>query len=363
MRILQLVPQSRVGGAENVGFTLAAELARRGHQTLLLSNRDNGPLLARERPAGMDVGALNRTSRLDPRMPSFLGGAIRAFRPDVIHAHNYEAATWARVLGLFHPRIAMVVHVHGSRFVHTHGRRRTLTDRLLYRWTDAVIVLNDAQTEFLRETVHVDPQKLVLVPNGIDTGEFAAPEGAARSVDSVTCVASLTPVKNHAGLLRAWALVARERPQARLTLVGEGPLRASLEAQAREAGIAGSVVFAGAREDVRPFLWAAAVFVLPSHLEALPLSLLEGMAGGCAPVATRAGGIPDVVEDGITGLLVPPGDDDALARALLALLADPARCAELAERARVAVAQRFGLAPWVDRIESIYADCIARRNR
>lgn len=363
MRILQLVPQSRVGGAENVGFTLAAEFARRGHQTLLLSNRDNGPLLTRERPAGMDVGAIDRSSRLDPRILSFLEGAIRSFRPDVIHAHNYEAATWARVFGMFHPGIAMVVHVHGSRFVHTHGRQRILTDRLLYRWTDAVIVLNEVQAEFLCETIHVDLRKLFLVTNGIDTERFAAPAGTLRHVDSVTCVASLTPVKNHAGLLRAWAMVARERPHARLTLVGEGPLQTSLEEQAREAGIADSVVFAGVRDDVRPFLWQTAVFVLPSHLEALPLSLLEAMAAGCPPVASRVGGIPGVVENGVTGLLVSPGDDAALATALLTLLDDPARGAEMAAHARETVARRFGLAPWLDRIESIYTDCIARRIR
>jgi glycosyltransferase involved in cell wall biosynthesis len=385
MRILQLVAQSRIGGAESVGFTLAAEFARRGHRTLLLSNRDNGPLLARERPAGMDALALNRSSRLDPRIVTFLEKAVRSFRPDVIHAHNYEAGTWARALGLLHPRIAVVVHVHSSRFVHNHGRHRVLTDRLLFRRADAVIALNEIQADFLRETIRLDLRKLFLVTNGVDTERFAAPDTPSAPAGSpvapsagpstgeaparwgerlpggVTCVASLTPVKNHSGLLHAWAAVARKRPQARLTLVGDGPLRATLEEQARASGINDSVLFVGASDDVRPFLWEAAVFALPSHLEAVPLSLLEAMAAGCAPVATRVGGIPGVVDDCLTGLLVPPGNNAVLAAALGSLLDDPGRCRVMAARARQAVASRFGLEPWLDRIESIYAKCVERR--
>jgi glycosyltransferase involved in cell wall biosynthesis len=385
MRIIQLVAQSRIGGAESVGFTLAAEFAQRGHRTLLLSNRDNGPLLARERPAGMDALALNRSSRLDPRIVTFLERAVRSFRPDVIHAHNYEASTWARALGLLHRRMAVVVHVHSSRFVHNHGRHRVLADRLLFRRADAVIALNETQAGFLRETIRLDLRKLFLVTNGIDTKRFAPPgtptappgppetptakpsTGQAptrwreRLPGGVVCVASLTQVKNHTGLLRAWATVAKSRPQARLTLVGDGPLRATLEGQARESGIGDSVIFAGASDDVRPFLWEAAVFALPSHLEAVPLSLLEAMAAGCAPVATRVGGIPGVVDDCLTGLLVPPGDNAVLAAALGSLLDDPRRCGAMAARARQAVESRFGLAPWLDRIESIYARCVEQR--
>jgi glycosyltransferase involved in cell wall biosynthesis len=302
-----------------------------------------------------------RTSRLDPRILSFLETAVRSFRPDVIHAHNYEASTWARALGLLHPRIAIVVHVHSSRFVYRHGRRRILTDRLLFRRADAVIALNETQAEFLLDAIHLDLGKLFLVGNGIDTQRFAAPEERERPPRSVVSVASLTDVKNHAGLLRAWAAVAKERADARLTLVGDGPLRAALEVQARDCGIADSVVFAGASDDVRPFLWDARIFVLPSHLEAVPLALLEAMAAGCTPVASRVGGIPGLVEEGLTGLMVPAGDAAALATALAALLDDPGRCAAMASRARKAVVERFGLAPWLDRIESIYEACVARR--
>lgn len=366
MRILQLIPQSKLGGAESVGFTLAAEFARRGHETLLLSNRDNGPLLARPRPSGMQAASLPRRSRLDPRILGFLFGAMARFRPDVLHAHNYEASVWARAIGLMHPQVAVVVHVHSSRFVHRHGRQRILTDRLLFRRADAVVALNELQAEFLVETIGLPRSKLFLVSNGIDTARFAPPPDLRRAPKSAVCVASLTDVKNHATLIQAWKEVVERLSGATLTLVGDGPLRARLEAQARELGLANQVRFAGLAEDVRPYLWGAEVFVLPSLNEALPLSLLEAMAAGCAPVASRVGAIPAVLAEGTTGLMVTPGDAAALAGALHAALsrtpedAAPSAVA-LGLRARAEVERRFGLGPWLDRLEEIYRAASARR--
>jgi glycosyltransferase involved in cell wall biosynthesis len=274
--------------------------------------------------------------------------------------------------------------------VQRHGRHRILTDRVLFRRADAVITLNGAQETFLREAIHVPASKLHRVPNGIDTDFFAAPSGAgpgeavalrdvagpagatgsgrderpqsgARRPHSAVCVASLTDVKNHAGLLRAWASVVRALPDAHLTLVGDGELRTRLEEQVDSLALSGRVAFAGLQEDVRPFLWRAPVFVLPSHSEALPLSLLEAMAAGCAPVATAVGGIVDVIEDGASGRLVRPGDEEALGRALLDCLRDERRCAGMAAQARETVARRFGLGAWLERIEWIYMERLDRR--
>lgn len=361
MRILQLIAQSKLGGAESVGFGLAAAFARRGHATLLLSNRRNGPLLDRPRPPGMQAADLPRRHRLDPRILSFLFGHVARFRPDVIHAHNYEASVWARSVALAFPRVAVVVHVHSSRFVQGHGRHRIWTDRVLFRRADAVVALNEVQRSFLLQAVHLRAERLHVVPNGIDADSFAPPEGRPRPARAVVCVASLTEVKNHSGLLRAWAAVAPSWPDARLTLVGDGPLRSRLEAQAQDLGITERVVFAGLLDDVRPQLWGAAVFVLPSHNEALPLALLEAMAAGCAPVATAVGGIPEVIEDGTTGWLVPAQDEAALAGALRAAFGGEAACQATGARARASIVRRFGLESWIGRIEEIYCECVGRR--
>ncbi len=360
MRILQLISQSRVGGAEVVGFTLASEFARRGHSTLLLSNRANGPLLGRPHPPGMEVAALPRTHRLDARIVPFLLGRAARFRPDVIHAHGWEASVWGRLLGLANPGVAVICHMHSSRFVQRHTPRRILVDRFLFRRADAVLVLNEIQKEFLLRVVRLDPRKLRLVPNGIDLGWFSGPPGPRRG-NSAVCVANLTDVKNHAGILRAWERVVAEVPDARLTLVGGGPLEGSLRAQAQASGLGDRVVFAGLCDDVRPFLWDAQVFILFSHIEALPLSLLEAMAAGCACVTSAVGGIPEVLERGRAGLLVPAGDTTALAETVVRLFRHDDERESLTAGGREEVARRFALESWLDRILTICEECIRQR--
>lgn len=353
MRIVQLVSQTTVGGAESFGFVLSRELARRGHEVLLLANRANGPLFEREKPAGLTTRALPRTSRLDPRILSFLVGSIRHFRPDLVHSHNFSANTWARFLGLLFPRLAIVCHDHSGRKL-AQGAGRDLIDRLLYRRCRAVFAVSEELGAHLRDR-HLVPEKILRVlPNGIDIAAFTPPPGITRRATDAVCVASLTPVKNHEGLLHAWRDVARELPEARLILVGDGPLRDDLKRQAGELGIEDRVRFAGFQKDVRELLWGSSIFVLPSHREAMPLALLEAMASGLACVVSEVGEMPSILKGGTYGRLVPPGDTAALTAALRELLADPPLAVELGQRARDEVRSRYSLEACVDEIETAY---------
>jgi glycosyltransferase involved in cell wall biosynthesis len=361
MRIIQLIPQNVLGGAESYGFTLGAAMARRGHEVLLLANRDNGPLFAREIPQGMRARALDRTSRLDPRILSFLIGHVRRFRPHVIHSHNFEADTWARFLGLLFPKIVVVSHLHSSRIVTRRSWHRAWIDRILYRRSDQILALTEDHRRFLTGWIGVPAEKLEILPNGIDTNRFASPAETDRDRKHVVCVASLTDVKNHADLLAAWIEVSREVPEARLTLIGEGPLRANLERQASRSGIERCVEFAGLQTDTRPHLRRAGIFALSSKQESMPLALLEAMASGLACVAPRVGGIPEILQGGTAGLLVAPRDPQALAEALRNLLQDPEQQRELGSRAREKVARDYSLDKQIDRIESAYRKALFRR--
>lgn len=366
MRILQLVAQTKVGGAENFGFALGSELARRGHEVLLLANRDNGPLLQRPLPPGMQARALRRESRLDPGILRFLGDALRNFRPEIIHAHSYEASVWGRLLGLLAPEAGVLVHIHSSRFVRNHSRLRILTDRVLFQRADRVIVLNDAQRDFLRKRIGLGSEMIETVPNGIDVAGFARPDGrpraeTAQSTRTVVCVASLTDVKNHAALLRAWVTVRAARPDLRLVLVGDGPLRSGLEALAASLGISDAVEFVGAQMEIRPYLWDADLFVLPSLNEALPLSVLEAMAAGLPIVASSVGAIPDIVRAPLCGLVVTPGDIAGLSAAIVGILQDPSEARRKGEAGANEVRQRYGLERCVDRIEEIYTAILRER--
>ncbi len=386
MKIVQLVTQTVLGGAETYGYALGCQLAARGHDVHVLANRLNGPLFERPRPDNLQVDALVRESRLDPRILSFLVGHLRRIRPDVLHAHNFGANTWARALGYFFPDMAVVCHVHAGRMVTSQPAHRAFIDRTLFRRADLVIGLNQEMMDYLRGRLAVPESRSMFLANGIDMDRFSPPQ-APRGAGEVVCVASLTDVKNHKTLLDAWKIVVDRVGGApgsapgtgpgtgpgsdstpgegvnglRLTLVGDGVLRPELEAQVASLGIADTVEFAGLQADVLPFFQRASVFVLPSLREALPLSLLEAMATGGVPVASNVGGIPEVVDEGRTGFLVEPGDAETLAARIHDLVTQPDRTREMASAARESVAGTYGLSAIVDQLEKQYEAALARR--
>jgi glycosyltransferase involved in cell wall biosynthesis len=196
-------------------------------------------------------------------------------------------------------------------------------------------------------------RKLAHVPNGIDTAAVAAAGadrpalraalGLAPEAPLVGTVGRLAEVKQQGVLIRAFAQTLPAFPTARLVLVGDGPLSAELKGLAASLGLGGAVLFAGYRPDPERFLAAMDVFVLPSRAEAMPLVIPEAWAAGLPVVASRVGGIPELVENGKTGLLVEPGDVDGLAARLRYLLADPSAARALAQAGRELAGARYDL--------------------
>jgi glycosyltransferase involved in cell wall biosynthesis len=180
--------------------------------------------------------------------------------------------------------------------------------------------------------------------------DYSIPEDA----QIVGVIARLEAEKGHRTLLEAWPLVLAAQPRAWLLIVGEGSERDSLEAEAASLGISDRVVFTGRREDVPAVTAALDVSVLPSYREAQGLSVLEAMALGRPVVASRVGGIPEMIEDGVSGLLVPPNDREALASAIVRLLADHPFADMIAKRGHDLVHDRFCVELMVNSIEAIY---------
>jgi glycosyltransferase involved in cell wall biosynthesis len=268
------------------------------------------------------------------------------------------------------PAVAARLALPGRRpaFVHTEhnlwDRYRPATrwaNRLTYGRNAAVIAVSDAVA---RSVGGARPAPDVVV-HGVDApagppgdpAEALARLGLAGAGPVVGTVGNFTAKKDHATLVRA---LARMSDDVRLVLVGLGPLEDELRALVGREGLAARVTFAGSRDDVAALLPAFDVFALSSRYEGLPIALLEAMAAGRACVATSVGGVPEVVSDGVDGVLVAPGDPDALARALTALLDDPARRAGLGARA-AARAEDFRLDAAVARIEAVYDRVLARR--
>lgn len=232
---------------------------------------------------------------------------------------------------------------------------------------DRIVAPSKAILDALVADENADDARCLAIPNGVDVGRFQ-PASALRRAQLraalgfadheclIGCVASFSPVKCHSTLLAAFAKAYRDHPDCRLVLVGEGPLRAEIETQARALGIAGVVRFLGARADVEHILPALDIFVLASSTEGMSNAILEAQACGLPVVATAVGGNPELIEHGTSGLLVPPAQVDALARALGDLVGAPGQRAELGAAACRRIARDYSLAAMAATYARLYQE-------
>ena len=334
-------------GGQNQVLLTAQGMAARG-DGVAIACRAGGELEARARAAGAAVVPLPFRGDLWP--PAILGLArlLRRERPRALLLHDPHAVS----AGLVASRLAGRVPLVAVRRV-DFALRGPLS-RSKYAACDRVIVVSRAIGDVVREG-GVLPERVRLVYEGVPDrapapGGREALEalGVPRGVPVVGNVAALTDHKDHATLVEAMALLRPRFPEARLVIAGEGELRSALEELVRARGVADRVVFAGFREDLDRLLPAFSVFCLSSRLEGLGTSLLDAMAFGLPVVATAAGGIPEAVEDGVTGRVVPPCDPAALAGALADVLGDEGRRRAYGASGRRRYLERFTTDHMVD---------------
>jgi glycosyltransferase involved in cell wall biosynthesis len=254
---------------------------------------------------------------------------------------------------------------HGRHFPDVVSRKRRLLNRILFdRLADEVTAVCEFSARSLAVNDGFDGSRIRVVPNGIEVDRYRRRE-SQRELRTrlgwpverryVTSVARFHPVKDHATLVNGFAAVARTRSDVDLMLAGDGELREDLERQVETLGLAGRVTFLGVRRDVPDLLMASDVFTLSSLSEASSLTLLEAMASGLPVVVTDVGGNPELVRQGVDGLLVPRRDPVALGAALLRLLNDPALSASMGQAASARVAQEFDLGKTNDRYAALYS--------
>lgn len=330
MEIVHFVENLDRGGLERTVVDLIASQREAGHQCRVICLFKLG-LLAKELLAsGVRVDACGKRPGLDLRALRRARALIRQSPDAVLHTHNAMAHYYAVIASLGLPLKCRINTRHGMGGRVKSGRQEWLY-RQSMRFTDyAVAVCEAARERFAAEGVQ--PQRgLLSVPNGIRLDRFKPADAAGRQALAtelgwpagsriIGTVGRLQPVKDHALLLRAFAKVRMQVPEAVLAVVGDGPLRAALETQAEQAGISDAVRFMGDRHDVPRLLTGMDVFALSSASEGYSIALLEACAAGLPIVATDVGGNREIVRDGVNGRLVPAADVAALATALIALL-------------------------------------------
>ena len=229
--------------------------------------------------------------------------------------------------------------------------------RLAYRLARRVVTNSTAGAERLAAE-GVARARITVIPNGIDLSGFAAPSPRGRR-RIIATVANLRQEKGHDVLLRAASRVLKQVPDARFRVIGDGPMRNTLADLASSLGVAHAVDFLGHREDVPTLLAESDIFAFPSRTEAFPNGLIEAMAAGLPSIASATGGMLELIEHGHNGLLVPVGEDEALARSILDLIGDDDRAARIAHAARQTIESRYSFERMVGAFEQLYLSEIA----
>jgi glycosyltransferase involved in cell wall biosynthesis len=388
VKVLRVIARLNVGGpALHVAY-LSAGLVERGYRTTLVAGslaRGEGSMAFVAESRGVDVVAIDELHReispfRDARAVLKLARLIRRERPDILHTHTAKAGAVGRVAALLagDARPPIVVHTfHGHVLRGYFDPVRTLGFRLLERWlaratTVLIAVSPEVRDDLVRLGV-APASKFAVIRLGIELSErlpdvdghrgrrTRALVGIPERAFVVGWIGRMTAVKRTDDVVRAMRLLVDRGVDAYLCLVGDGPDREPLEKLAHELGIARRCLFVGYQEDVSGFYAAFDVLLLPSVNEGTPVSAIEALAAGRPVVATRVGGVPDVVVDGQDGFLVEPGDVDGLAERLASLAADPARRREMGEHGRNRVLPRYGVSRLIDDVDRLYRSLLEAR--
>ncbi|HUK96789.1 MAG TPA: glycosyltransferase [Gaiellaceae bacterium] len=386
LRIVHVIARLNVGGAALHVLQLAAEQRRRGHHVLVVAGtlapgEESMEYLVEE----LDV-PLRRLPALqrelsppgDARAVRELIAIIRAERPDVLHTHTAKAGGTGRVAALLTrgARPDVVVHTyHGHVLRGYFGRGketfyRTL-ERVLAHATDRLIAVSEEVRDDLVSLGVAPRSKFVVIPYGFDLSartngteadraRIRADLGADETTFVVGWVGRLTAIKRPLDLVRVLAALVAEGTDARLCIVGDGPEREAVEALAALLGVADRLHVAGYRERLGEWYAAFDAFCLTSANEGTPVAAIEALAAGRPVVATRVGGTPAVVEEGLSGYLADEGDVATLAARLAGLAADPAVRARMAADGAARMHELYGEERMVDDIDALYRSLLAR---
>ncbi|MBR3631870.1 MAG: glycosyltransferase [Elusimicrobiaceae bacterium] len=352
MKILYVCTTTDRGGAETALYRLALAAKQEGHEVKIVSLKPLGVLATQLKQAGFSVVSLDLQGKFRPIQTTGalarLLKEIEQFRPDIVHAFLYRAIQLCRLARRKTPFILITS-------AHYNPAKLSFWKRLIDRGLKTEDTISTAES-YSTEQYLINKQKypsgqVRLISNGIDPTVFA-PNPAERekyrnaygfSDQEVVfcCVARLSKEKNHQLLLQSFAAVHAKNPQTRLVLVGDGPEKPVLEAFLAKKGLNEPVLWAGDTKDVKPFLWAADVFVLPSLVESLPLALLEASLCGLPAIVSKAGDMPQAVIHGETGFVFN-GKDPVLLSALMAeLIENKALRQKMGENSRTRTIKKY----------------------
>ncbi len=361
MRTLHIDTERGWRGGEQQALYLCGGLLQHGHEAVMAC-RSGDEMARRAARTGVPTYEFNPVGEIDPGAVLRLARLIRTGRFDLVHMHTSHAHTLGTLAGMLSPETALIV----SRRVDFSVRKHAGSILKYKLPVDRYIAISEAVRDVLvKDGISAD--RISVVHSGIDLsrfehvedrdlrGEFGLPEDAVV----IGNLGALVDHKGHRYLLDAAPEVLDEHPEARFIICGEGELRGPLEEQRRRLGLEGHVLLPGFRPDVPELLNFFDIYAVPSHMEGLNTSLLDALAMRNPVAACAAGGIPEIVRDGETGLLVPPRDPERLADAIIELIEHPEQGREMGQAGRQLVEREFCVESMVAGTLEVYRRVLA----
>lgn len=366
-RVVYLAHAFNVGGAEEMVLNLVRHLPERFEPAVVCINQA-GPIGEEIRATGVPFRVLGLTpGLLRPFDVMRLRDFLYECEPDIVHTFLLTASLYGRFASML-ARVPIVVGTEVNIYEHKRPLH-AMTERWLMRWTDTVVASAAAVRDFYVDQVKADPSKVEVIYNAVDWAqlqttmtreETRAAIGIPADARVAGIIARLTAQKAHRVLFDAMAQTP-ELANVHLMVVGDGELRDELRQRVDALGLSPRVHFVGARRDLGNVLAAIDVFLMPSLWEGLPLSMVLAMGAGLPVIATAVAGIPEVVQDGVSGWLVQPGDVPALGAAMARVFGDDTQRVLMGQAARAFVRPRFGVDGYVASVTALYDRLLAAK--
>jgi len=346
------------GGQENRSLQESKELTKRGHRAIILCPPGSG-LMKNALRAGVPTAGVRIRSSLDPVAIYFVTRLIRKENVDIINTHSSKDSWVAAVGAWLSGRKHAIVRTRHLAI----GIKKSLTYTLL---PDKIVAVSDYVRDlFIKQGI--DRDRIITIPSGIDLSRFdpSKTSGSLRkefsigpAVPVVIMVAILRFDKGHYYFIQAAKMVVEKFPDARFLIVGDGPQRKNIEGYIDNLSLRKNMVMLGMRDDIPRVFASASLYVIPSLREGMGQSTMEAMAMGVPVIASRVGGLPELIRDNETGVLVPPKDADALAKAIIGLLTDGEKAGGLAVRAQQAIRDTYNIERTVDKTLDLYTELL-----
>lgn len=367
--VLALTLNSSMGGTEKSLLSLYGRMNKLAFVPCLVTLVGDGSLVRLARERGLDAFHLGMRGPADATAVLRLTEIIRQREISIVHTYLYHTGILGRLLGWANAVPAVVCSQRSTD--DWRSAAHIWADRLSQGLVDAYVANCETIAERLRRVERIRPEKIRVIPTGIEPMPPANPEACAalRKEFSIApdatvlgTVANLRPAKGHAVLIAAAKNIVSEFPKAVFVWVGDGPLRAALQKSIEQAGLSRHFRFAGFQSDPSSYYGIFDLFVLPSLWEGRPLALLEAMSQGLPIVATRAGGVEEMLADGAEGKLVEVNDAEALARAVTDMLRAPAAAADMGRKARERFEIGQSLDAYVSRTGELYEKLLQEKS-